>query len=77
MPSRARPWLTREQERQKGFVERSKRAVKDQEHMLSRGEFNIALVCIGINKYVLTGEVKDVSDAMHRLLGVDVQVVAV
>jgi len=63
----------REQERQKGFVERSKRAVKDQEHMLSRGEFNIALVCIGINKYVLTGEVKDVSDAMHRLLGVDVQ----
>lgn len=56
-----------------GKTEAKGRVVKDQEHMLARGEFYCALVLIGINKYVLSGELTDVSEAMHRLLAVDVQ----
>ena len=40
---------------------------------LSRVEFLAALVHLCINKYVLTGEVKDVSEAMFKLLQEDVE----
>ncbi len=43
-----------------------------QEHQLSRGEFQIALVLVGIAKYILSGELTDVSEAMERLLRVDI-----
>jgi len=48
------------------------RAVRDQERMLSRGEFQIALVLVGIAKYILPGQLTDVSEAVERLLGVDI-----
>ena len=45
---------------------------EERENALSRNEFLIALVHLAINKYVLTKEVPDVSQALDRLLEVDI-----
>ena len=44
----------------------------DQKNSLSRFEFITALVMLAINKYVATGQMRDVSDAVHRLLSEDI-----
>ena len=44
----------------------------DRQKALSRVEFLTALVHIAIFKYVKTGEIPDVSDALERLIGVDI-----
>lgn len=38
-------------------------------HYMSRPEFLIGLIKIAVNRYVLSGELADVSDALERLLG--------
>jgi len=43
---------------------------KERSHMLSRVEFLVALVKIAVNRFVLTKEMDDVSQAVDRLLGV-------
>jgi hypothetical protein len=48
----------------------------DQEEVqntLNHSEFMTALVRLAINKYILTGEYNDVSNALQRLLEVDIQ----
>ena len=40
----------------------------EQKKALGRGEFTIALVHIAVNRHIKTGELSDVSEALHRVL---------
>ena len=55
----------------RGEHSRKKHSV-EKENALSRTEFLIALIHLAINKYVLTKAETDVSDALDRLIGIDI-----
>ena len=56
----------------RGEHSRKKHSVEEKENALSRTEFLIALIHLAINKYVLTKAETDVSDALDRLIGIDI-----
>ena len=48
-------------------------AFDDAQKALNRTEFLFALILVSINRYVLSGKIADVSEALQRLLDVDIQ----
>jgi len=56
----------------RGEHSHKKHSVEEKENALSRTEFLIALIHLAINKYVLTKAETDVSDALDRLIGIDI-----